>query len=598
MDLSGIVRCAIHPAIGIARVGNSPSEYFLGPELPGVPPDLSLAFKDASGRIKRQVAKFRIYGLDAGGNVIKELTADDADISWTVHLANKKGCWYCFTFPMDIPEAKPVARRNPAYPGDRVNLAIDPGPRSVSGRNARAVFDTGNFLGVNVPLGEIQTDSYGNLLVFGGFGKSSSISNQPITGFDNVEWFDDTSDGPVSAQVSIGGRTIDVEGAWVIVAPPAFAPGISCIVTLYDLAYEVAIKKGLPAPTQISFTNHIYPIFERFCNLQWVNEGFFLDYGWGSPNHFRDAKNLEELSSNSADNYTTRQAIFNLFRNPDSAEVNPLALPPVYGDAIDYPPIESPRKYLALTRLQYGWLREWAEGNFQPDWEAEKSPRPQKLEDLPLNARPSALDRGALEPCEGGPFHPGSEASWPMRNLILYSAPFRIKQRSADEPEKDYGDQLEPAVAIAHDGPLSSSGPGDITRWMSIPWQVDVVGCGTGYEPKKNPYIPTFWPSRAPNHVLTEDSFEQVLNANLSMPQRLKYFGIREDWLRDIILFQQYDDRVNRFMTEWNKVGIIVRREVPPGNDFLPSEVHIEVDNELQKNPDNRYELIDPRVHR
>ena len=30
-----IVRAAIHPAIGIARVGNSPDEYYFGPEIPG-----------------------------------------------------------------------------------------------------------------------------------------------------------------------------------------------------------------------------------------------------------------------------------------------------------------------------------------------------------------------------------------------------------------------------------------------------------------------------------------------------------------------------------------------------------------------------------
>jgi hypothetical protein len=598
MDLGSIAKCAIHPAIGIARVGNSPNEHFVGPEVPGVDPDPGLTFKDASGAIKRQIAKFRIYGLDVNGNVIKELTADDADISWTVHLANKKASWYSFTFPMDIPEAKAVSRRNPSYPGDRKNLSVDPGPRSVSGRDARAVLDKGTFLGVDVPLGEIQTDSYGNLLVFGGFGKSNTISNQPITGFDNVEWFDDTSDGPVSAQVTIGGKDIEVEPAWVIVGPPNYAPGIPCIVTLYDLVYEVATQKGLLMPDQVSFTDHIYPLLERFCKLQWVNEGFYLEYGWGAPNHFLDEKTLEKLSSNSADNYTLRQSLFNLFRNPASTEVDPFFLPPVYGDAINDPPIESPRKYLTVTRLQYGWLREWAVGNFQADWDPKKSPGPQKLEDLPLSERPCALDRAALEACEGGPFHPGSEASWPMRNLMLYSAPFRIKRRPRDEPEKDYGDQLTPEVAIAADGPLSSCGPGDITRWMSIPWQVDVVGCGTGYEPKTNPYLPTFWPARAPNHVLTEDSFQQVLNVNLSLIQRLKYFGTREDWLRDIVLFQQYDDRVIRFLKEWYKVGVIVRREVPPGSDFLPAEVYIEVQNQLQEKPDDRYVNIDPRIHR
>ena len=34
-DQNVIVRYAIYPGIGIARVGNSPDEYFIGPEAPG-----------------------------------------------------------------------------------------------------------------------------------------------------------------------------------------------------------------------------------------------------------------------------------------------------------------------------------------------------------------------------------------------------------------------------------------------------------------------------------------------------------------------------------------------------------------------------------
>ena len=60
-----IVRAAIHPAIGIARVGNSPDEYYFGPEVDEpAPPD---GYKDAGGAIKRQAARFRVYGYNAAG---------------------------------------------------------------------------------------------------------------------------------------------------------------------------------------------------------------------------------------------------------------------------------------------------------------------------------------------------------------------------------------------------------------------------------------------------------------------------------------------------------------------------------------------------
>jgi hypothetical protein len=133
-----IVQAAIHPAIGIARVGNSPDEYYCGPEIPGGLPIAPGGYKDASGAMKRQAARFRVFGLDAQGRVVRELTADDATIVWTVHLANKKASWYQFATALDIPEAGPSARRNAAYQRPkRKMLVIDPGPRRVVGTQSR-----------------------------------------------------------------------------------------------------------------------------------------------------------------------------------------------------------------------------------------------------------------------------------------------------------------------------------------------------------------------------------------------------------------------------------------------------------------------------
>ena len=88
--------CSIFPKIGISRVGNS-DEWFVGPESPEVPADPEGGYKDESGRVKRQGARFRIYGFDVEGNVVREITAKDGHtISWRVALANKKAAWYEF----------------------------------------------------------------------------------------------------------------------------------------------------------------------------------------------------------------------------------------------------------------------------------------------------------------------------------------------------------------------------------------------------------------------------------------------------------------------------------------------------------------------
>ena len=83
-----ITEVRIHPSIGIARVGNSDSDFFIGPERRWDRSAPQGGYKDAQCRIKRQAARFRVFGYDAGVPV--ELTAANATIEWTVHLVNRK----------------------------------------------------------------------------------------------------------------------------------------------------------------------------------------------------------------------------------------------------------------------------------------------------------------------------------------------------------------------------------------------------------------------------------------------------------------------------------------------------------------------------
>ena len=136
-DASSVVQAVIHPSIGVARIGNSTTAWFIGPEVTE-PPEQAIGFyRDATGALKRQAARFRVYGLDANGKVVGELTSTVAHVEWQVHLCNRKGQWYQFQIALDLPEAKlcpPSMLRNIAV-ADRKQLAIDPGPRSISGSN-------------------------------------------------------------------------------------------------------------------------------------------------------------------------------------------------------------------------------------------------------------------------------------------------------------------------------------------------------------------------------------------------------------------------------------------------------------------------------
>src|SRR5258705_4292205 len=172
----------IHPAIGVARLGNSPTEFFVGPEKPGVHTPPRGGYRDPQGRIKRQAARFRLFGYDKKGKLVGEIIDKDANITWTVSLANKKAEWIKFQGRKSITNQN--LRRNPAVT-DRNSLIINPGPRSLSGPNQAVSFDTGTFLGTPVPLGDIRTDNQGRLLVLGGFWKCSSPVNMLIREFSN-----------------------------------------------------------------------------------------------------------------------------------------------------------------------------------------------------------------------------------------------------------------------------------------------------------------------------------------------------------------------------------------------------------------------------
>jgi hypothetical protein len=205
----------IHPAIGIARVGNHPSAFFVGPETPEtagveIDPDGNEStltrYKD-NGRIKRQAARFRVFRFQqhATGNLtlVGEVTTNEAKIEWRVDLCNRKAA-------LDhSPAPEHPARPRNTDIADRGSLIIrNPAPVTIFGKNQPAKEFKGKFLGKPVYLGELRTDAAGRLLVLGGSGTSESVPpGQPMRDFaNNDRWHDDVADGPVTAVVTLQGQ--------------------------------------------------------------------------------------------------------------------------------------------------------------------------------------------------------------------------------------------------------------------------------------------------------------------------------------------------------------------------------------------------------
>ena len=397
-DQPTIVSIKIYPGIGIARVGNSPDEFFIGPEAPWEEPNLSGKFKDALGRVKRQAARFRIYGYNAAGKIVEELTASDCTIQWSAHLANKKAAYYQFNgrfhqsfTPENLRNAKKGDTRQP---DDRKEWIIDPGSKSINGvKQSNVVFDGGKIKDVPVTIGELRTDDKGRLLVLGGFGTSASlIANNPLKVYaNNDNWHDDTSDGPISATVTMpNGTVLQAESAWVIVAPPKFAPNTYNLVSLYD-----RIKETSASPeTDTQFYRDIYPILYRAAGYAWVNGISYRAHGAGKNGNFLSSDMLTTLADNGPTGEPTRRYVFKRIRKPldwemvdgkvvikDEAFANSQAnytfMPQLSGDdgdAITFPQPKDEEAdeddglialtWFSVTQSQYNHLQHWADGDF------------------------------------------------------------------------------------------------------------------------------------------------------------------------------------------------------------------------------------------
>lgn len=617
-----IVRVAIHPGIGVARVGNSElkdgswirgeddyADMYIGPETDTPPPMPLEKIRDESGRIKRQAARFRLYGFNAKGDVVKEiLPGNGVNVTWKVTLANRKAQWFTADHAWDTAffaseEHKPSGVRNPKV-ADRASLAITPEPMTITGKSQRSAPMTGKFLTEEVSLGELRTDGEGRLLVLGGKGLADSpYPNNPVLDgnegyFNNaVGWYDDIADGPVHAEVTINGKTYDADSAWVFSAPPNYAPDIIGFRTLYELLEEVHIEAGmLPMPKQVSFVEHILPCLQRLSNLSWVNKGFHELFGPGKEYDFTDQNLIDKLktpkTSGLDPHKEKRQEIFSKFHSPYEDKCDPHQWPLLYGDSFGEIEddatqhllnVNNPQDVFSLSYIRYSWLKKWADGDFVT---GSPSPIHASFDDVPINDQPAMLDKAALHFCLADAFHPGCELTWPVRQASIYRGPFRIREANADEidvPEQH--EQFEYMAAHTPDRGLGAQPPGGLTRWMALPWHGDTARCRAGYD-AQNPanygeYTPAYWPARVPNHVLTFQDYLTVIGPQ-SPADRMAAFENRRKWWRSLSSNSdsrepgEAEQQMQYMIHNFDKLGIVLLKEGPTDLENVPHNIYVE----------------------
>ena len=537
-------RYGIHPKIGIARLGNSRRDFYIGPEAIGALPircsrlgDTDVVggaevtetrFKDPVGAVKRQAARFRIFRHDASG--AREVVAGEdgiTDITWTVHVANKKAIWFSFQElsgslefgPDNSYQAAGVPLNNPDVTDEaqRRALIIDPGPRMIAGAHqmqelSRATIPPG-YAGSFPPadlspaiesLGTLRTDAKGRLLVLGGYG--TSTGRDAINSFRGASsWWDDISDGYVLATLTFAdGSTRDLEPAWVLVGSPKYAPELVNFVTLDDTMYDIAVRFLGHDPLLYDATKHrggvsdsstydpfagfnpafrpnyerdIRPIIERPRGYRWVAQ---------IPSMEAFAQPAFDTRDASEANRAARQHYFGFYRVPVPPEsyrflrdgLVPNGPNTLFGpDNVPLMPLNSGDnsvtntliyKFMTLTPTQYFFMRQWAEGMF------DTGPAPAGAEGDLL-----PLDHATIGNCVGAPFSPGIETSWIVRCPKLYARPFVIAAAhwagSNAALRAHYAAQGLSLTADPQDG--DGTEPGDLTKRMACPWPSDLYNC-------------------------------------------------------------------------------------------------------------------------
>ncbi|MDM1293998.1 hypothetical protein HX021_06775 [Sphingobacterium sp. N143] len=603
---------AIHPSVGIARLGNSLTDICLSPvTIGGLPFDADINrnpsqpitdFKDKLGRIKRQGQPFTVV-TDTG----EEITLDHPNVTsieWTVHLANKKAAWYQYSElqgnllygPQNSYQNQQISFRNPEKKSEheRQTLIIDPGPRTISGRKNSIGFDKTNVpagypaqyppekvqFGVAVTtLGDLLTDSSGRLIVLGGYGNAGG--NLPLTSYGGSStWHDDISDGAVYCTVTFtDGSSVSLT-AWVVVGSPDFAPEIVNISTLSDTMFDVAVRNFDLVPDMYSNGNYnpnyqanyqrdILPIINRIGRYQWVSN---------VQSMMAFTSNIFDFTDNSEANWHNRQNYLSYFRRNDAQPPVPPALPQEQlfkengTDIFPMMPLNSGSnsvsntnimKFLALDQTQLFLMQQWANGYFVNNPDYDKYPV-------------DSSDMASVGNCVGLPMCPGIEVTWSLQNPIIYAAPYRILQYGNEQQYAANG--LTPSRDECEGGGCE---PGDLTKRMACPWQADFFQCtiqlinftdpstnkaGSPAAPLPPTYYSYWWPPQSPWDVLVgEFTADGQAATNVPAGQQMNY-------ARGINSFTQ-------MVSYWYALGFI--RDINSNSTGFPFFVETERNNEI-----------------
>ncbi|MFA0964562.1 LodA/GoxA family CTQ-dependent oxidase [Roseivirga sp. BDSF3-8] len=682
----------IYPSIGIARVGNSQAkqnDVVFAPEVPWANLfDTDQEYLSDNGALRKQAQRFYIYECDDNGKPVRKIDPNQYDIEWTAEVANKKPFWYDFNNSLDLsvqtenrnlspnffndkiapgigaslrnPNVLNNSLRVPDNPNFRKELVNNPPAVSVSAAapnagingsfpnpgpgNASLIAAEMNTTAQPVSLGSLEYDA-GTLIFYPADGISASLNPSDLnTDFaDNSNWYDDICDGRITAKITDknSGQSYDLSdpssAAWVATAPPDYAPQIQPIATMYDLIC------GASADEFRQDFSTVFPVFYRLYRMQWVNAGDFLSPSFKEViDKLTASGNFRYLYDQSEEGKTTRETIFNMFRNPQYDYTNEPIIPsksttdlknlgsgteelklPFYpGDGINYP--GSPAQWFAIPPLLYDQLIAWRDGKLTaPEgtfntidelgvyYQGQFSAAAQDEGNSAL-----LMTRAVLETLYGGGFHPGVELTWPMRHAQMYSQntqvatqvgnaglfglrEIRINATTAEEQEAYFynsfglymnADDVKASMDPANEESwLWKITPGDMTKWMGIPWQSDAGSCQLVFMDSQYP-VPAWWAANLPTDVLTEESLVKMQNDSVTEETRRSIFANRLPWLKTtdtgFVGYHAeggYQNGLIAMVYQWKDIGVVMGRKSNVSIDGVPETVYVSFDSKNKR---------------
>jgi hypothetical protein len=248
-----------------------------------------------------------------------------------------------------------------------------------------------------------------------------------------------------------------------------------------------------------------------------------------------------------------------------------------------------------LTDYQLFLLRQWSRGLFHNEIQEGWVTAEQIDKFRPFlnwqNRTARDLDRAVLMNLMGGSFCPGAEVNWIIRNPSIYLEAFRLKadpdfytfrqtaaqanqnSRAQTVPESDYGSYTVNDLSQTSNLKIGLQ-PGDLTKYMSQPWQSDFNECTTQpiditYEmwnvikpgSEKDPVMKRqqivwetlWWPAHRPLQAW------EVTMVNGSA----NYLFL--DWARGVPGTHAGDLKM---VTEWSRLGFLVRNPYVPDSEL------------------------------